>query len=129
MKAPPLTERAVQRSIVFGLWRMGFVCHHSPNGSHLAGDRVARAKQVAALKRDGMVPGWPDLTVLGSAYGPGKGQVGFLEVKAERGGVTSPEQQACHELLERVGHRVAVVRSLDEVLAALRGWGWLEGVQ
>jgi hypothetical protein len=51
--------------------------------------------------------------------------VAFLEVKAEKGR-TSDAQDECIAMLRRMGHDVAVVRSVDEALAALREWGWIK---
>lgn len=129
MNAPLPTERQTQRAI---LQMMGHafprvIVHHSPNGGHLAGDDMARFRQVGALKGDGMKPGWPDLTCVwnhGTAY---------IEVKrpgqAKR---LSPEQKKIHAELAECGYPPAVVTSPKEAFAFLkergaptnlRGWG------
>jgi hypothetical protein len=67
-------ERAIQIAIKRRLALSGVVCHHSPN----AGKRSVIAGRM--LKAEGMITGWPDLTLVG----PDK-RIAFLEVKAEKG--------------------------------------------
>jgi hypothetical protein len=69
----------------------------------------------AILKGRGAVSGLPDLWVVVS------GRLYCLELK-RRGGQVSETQRECHALLRQAGVDVAVCRSLDEVVAALRGW-------
>lgn len=59
--------------------------------------------------------GWPDLTLVLKG-----GKACFIEVKSRKGRVR-PEQEACHEAIREAGGIVAVVRSLDEVIAILAG--------
>ena len=109
-KAQP--EAAIQRAIIARLRMSGIVCHHSPNAakrSVIGGRRI---------KADGMITGWPDLTVVGP-----EGLVAFLEVKAP-GGKLSPAQSEIGDMLTRMGHTWAVVRSQDEAVATLQSWGW-----
>ena len=109
-KAQP--EAAIQRAIIARLRMSGIVCHHSPNAakrSVIGGRRI---------KADGMITGWPDLTVVGR-----EGLVAFLEVKAP-GGKLSPAQSEIGDMLTRMGHTWAVVRSQDEAVATLQAWGW-----
>jgi hypothetical protein len=109
-KAQP--EAAIQRAIIARLRLSGIVCHHSPNAakrSVIGGRRV---------KQDGMITGWPDLTVVGP-----EGLVAFLEVKAP-GGKPSPAQSEIGDMLTRMGHTWAEVRSQDEAVAVLQQWGW-----
>ena len=109
-KAQP--EAAIQRAIIARLRMSGIVCHHSPNAakrSVIGGRRV---------KQDGMITGWPDLTVVGR-----EGLVAFLEVKA-LGGKLSPAQGEIGMMLMRMGQVWAEVRSQDEAVAVLQQWGW-----
>ncbi len=122
---PVPLERAVQREIREMLGAFGFGTFHIPNGAQLAGDPKSRARQMRALRGDGLVPGFPDLGVIGLPYGISRGGVGFLEVKRARGGKVSAAQGACHAWLQERGVRLAVVRSADEAIAALYDWGWL----
>lgn len=91
--------------------------HHSANELNMGGDRVRNARVQARSKRLGMMPGWPDLVVLTPSDG-----VIFFEVKAP-GGSLSPDQRAMRETIERLGYPYAVVRSVEDVRAALAGWG------
>ncbi len=111
-------ERTVQREIVRALRKMGMLVHHSPNGSHLAGDSFARLRQSAALKADGMMAGFPDLIVLSA------GRCCLIEVKRE-GGVISPDQIAFAAACNRSFVPCIAVCSLDDALVQLRGLGWL----
>ncbi|MFK4047258.1 VRR-NUC domain-containing protein [Roseomonas mucosa] len=79
--------------------------------------RLAPA-QVAAKIADGMRRGAPDLI---TAW-PGE-RVVWLEVKREKGGVISDAQRDCHARLRRMGFHVAVVRSIDDAVAAFRAAG------
>ena len=105
-------ERAIQIAIKRRLALSGVVCHHSPNAAKrsVIGGRM--------LKAEGMITGWPDLTLVG----PDK-RVAFLEVKAEKGR-TSAAQDDCLAMLRRMGHDVAVVRSQAEAVLMLQEWGW-----
>jgi hypothetical protein len=47
----------------------------------------------------------------------------LLELKRSRGGQLSPAQKALHPRLEAAGFPVAVVRSVDEALAAVSAAG------
>jgi hypothetical protein len=69
----------------------------------------------AILKGRGAVSGLPDLWVVVG------GRLYCLELK-RRGGYLSENQRECHALMRQAGVEVAVCRSLDEVVAALRGW-------
>ncbi|MDB5584286.1 MAG: hypothetical protein JWR80_9462 [Bradyrhizobium sp.] len=118
MRAPPApTERQVQRAIL----AMAGTCFRDvfitaiPNGAHLAGNDVARFKQMGALKGDGLKVGIPDLLIL---WSPGKGA--FLEVKRAKTGRMTPEQQIIHERLRGLGWPVATVTSIDEAYHFLR---------
>lgn len=93
---------------------VGSLVHHSPNEFDARGPEIAR--QVAKHKSMGMVVGWTDLEALTP-----QGAL-FFEVKAP-GGPVSSAQREVHEALSAMGYRVAVVRSVDDVKAALGGWG------
>ncbi|CAB4155746.1 VRR-NUC domain containing protein [uncultured Caudovirales phage] len=109
-KAQP--EAAIQRAIIARLRMSGIVCHHSPNAAKRSVNGGRRVKQ------DGMITGWPDLTVVGP-----EGLVAFLEVKAP-GGKLSPAQAEIGMMLMRMGQVWAEVRSQDEAVATLQQWGW-----
>jgi hypothetical protein len=115
--APP--ERIVQREIVKAARQLGFIVHHSPNGTTLSGDSLARQKQSAVLVADGMMPGWLDLTMFNRSGDPG-----MMEVKRE-GGIISADQERVLALLARWHVKTAVVCTLDEAYTTWRRWGWL----
>lgn len=109
------SEREIQREIVVGLRKLGMMVFHIPNEGALAGG----FKHWAALRADGCIGGIPDLGIIWRA-----GAFGMLEVK-KPGGALSETQQFIIERLQLRGVPVAVVTSLDEAVAALRGWQWL----
>ena len=110
-------ESALQRDIRNALAKLGLETVHVPNGAHLAGEREKRGRHMANLKRDGLRVGMADLLV----YARG-GRIAHLEVKTP-GNNQTPAQVAVQEWLEAWGHRYAVVRSIDDALAAVRQWG------
>lgn len=119
VRADGLNERQVQRGILKDCAKVfpRVLLIHIPNGAHLAGSDRERAMAMGALKGDGLKVGMVDLLAIWN-YG-----VGFIEVKREKGGTVSPEQEAMHATLRGMGHRVAVVRSSAEALDALASWG------
>lgn len=111
-------ESAIQQQIRSYLKLRGIESVSVPNGSVLAGDAKARARQMAALKRDGLRVGFPDLLVLAP-----EGRLAFIEVKTDKGRL-SDSQKECHEWLLCLGHKVAVCRCIEDVDEALRLWGF-----
>lgn len=118
-RPPKLAERPIQRANVHLLSMMGYLVIHTPNGSHLAGNAIARAKQTHALKADGVRPGFPDLTVIGRAP-----QIGFIEVKREGRTTLDPDQVWWRDELLRLGFPWALVNTPDGGAQVLRDWGW-----
>lgn len=115
MKAESVVQMAVRQQ----LKAYGFESVAVPNGSVLAGNPAARARQTNAMKRDGMLPGFADLIVFGSG-----GRVAFVEVKRE-GTYQTPSQKACQAWLESLGHLYTVMRSSDDVQETLQKWSWI----
>jgi hypothetical protein len=111
------SERAIQREIVRGLRKLGYIVAAVPNGVRYSGSALGRAKQAAALKADGVVPGWPDIIACRA------GRCGFIEVK-RAGGYASDAQQAVGRELAQAGLPVAFVCSLEQAVAAVESWGW-----
>ena len=116
-----MTEQQLHSAIVDYLRileaRSSLVAHHSPNELNLNGDRAANARSQAKAKRAGMRPGWPDFEIFHD------GRVLFAEIKTATGRL-SPAQRECHALLATTGCTVAVVRSVDDMIAALRRTGF-----
>lgn len=109
-------ENPIQRAIIDYLRHVlpGCLIHHSPNELGMSGQAAAR--QIAKAKHNGMLPGFPDLVVAHD------GGIMFLEVKAE-GNYLTENQRDVHLTLASLGHRVAVVRSIDDVRELLGKWG------
>jgi hypothetical protein len=105
------TERQVQRAIL----KMCGTCFREvfitavPNGAHLAGNDVARFKQMGALKGDGLKIGFPDLLCL---WRPGKGC--SIEIKRPKLGRISPDQERVHGILDELEWPVTTVCSTEE---------------
>jgi hypothetical protein len=96
----------------------GAVCWASQNEVPFrTSDPRAGFAMMAARRAAGMVKGAPDLTVACP-----NGVTIYLEVKAPRG-VIQPAQVEFHERLRRIGHRVAVVRSIDDARAVFKAAG------
>ena len=110
-------EGPIHRSILAYLRRVmpDAMIHHSANESHVSG----KAAMLASVrkKREGMVPGFPDLLVL-----PFTSLTPMLfEVKAE-GKYATKEQKEVHAKLRGLGYLVAVVRSIEDVQKVLTEW-------
>ena len=115
-----LAERPIQRAAIRLLAMHRCYTIHTPNGSHLAGDAIARAKQTRALVADGVSPGFPDLTVIDQTTP----RVGFIEVKREGRSALDPPQIRWRDELRRLGYPWALVNTVDGAAAVLREWGW-----
>lgn len=111
-------ETVIQRAIRHKLASLGYACVHVPNGAVLGGDAAKRARQMNALKADGLYPGFPDLLV----YGPDK-RIGHIEVKTPKGAIQDT-QKRCKTWLESLGHHYAICRSVEDAEQALVSWGW-----
>lgn len=122
MKPARLLEKDIQRNVRAYLAHVRVDSFHCPNGSVLAGDGKARAIQANALKRAGVVNGFPDLILIRRADGPAR--VGFFEVKRE-GEKLRPEQADFADRCQKWQLPFAVVRSVDDAKEALAEWGWL----
>lgn len=121
-RAGGMAERPVQRGAIRLLAMHGIEAAHVPNGAHLAGDKLARIKQMAALRADGLRPGFPDLIV----FGKRPTEIGFIEVKREIGNDLDPDQVDWRDLLRARGWPWAMIRQPEEALAAVRKWGWIK---
>ena len=83
-----------------------------------AGRRSWRAgKKMVA---EGLMSGVADLCVMML-----NGMTGWLELKRPKGGKQSDEQKGFEARCKRLGHRYALVRTLDEAITKLVEWGVL----
>jgi hypothetical protein len=92
------------------------IVHHSAN-EITSGERRAKSRQ-AILVSMGVYPGFADLIVLS------EGRVLFLEVKSETGRLR-PAQEDFRDAVQAQGFAWALVRSLDDALAALADHGFI----
>lgn len=116
----PLSESAIQHQVRSFLAALGIDAVHVPNGSVLAGDKIARAKQSNALKRAGVMPGFPDLIL----FDRRARRVAFFEMKSAKGRLEKSQERFAKEYAPSWGWPYAVIRSVDEAKAALNEWGW-----
>ena len=113
-------ESTLQRTIRDYLAAHGYQSVAVPNGAVLRGDKDQRGRQMANLKRDGLMVGFPDLLVYGHS-----GRLAHIEVKTPQG-KPSPAQEAVAAWLIAWGHNYALCRSTHDVDEALAQWGWIK---
>lgn len=108
-----LSEANIQRAIVEYLRAVLPHCitFAIPNGAQ----RTASGRPANAVA--GLLPGIPDLCVMLP-----RGESIYFEVKSAKGRV-SDNQLAIHMRMQPLDHRIAVVRSIDDVRLALKAWG------
>lgn len=92
---------------------------HTVEVSNQASGKAAMLRQMA-LKRRGVVTGWPDIEIIYKV--DNSFRILFLEVKNADGSLTEKQKALHHELIED-GHDVYVVRSVNDVENALRNIG------
>lgn len=99
-----MTESDLQYDCVQALRELGLLVSASANGVKCSG------RQMSQMKNCGLIPGWPDLTVIDR-----KGKHVYIELKTRKGHL-SDEQVVVHEALQRRLCQVHVCRSVDEVV-------------
>ncbi len=108
-------QRAIVQALRFVLPR-GAIVHHSANEVS-SGDRRGKTRQ-AILVGMGVHSGFADLIVLS------EGRVLFFEVKSKTGRL-SPSQVAFRDAVQAQGFAWALVRTVDDALAALADHGFI----
>ena len=108
-------QRAIVQALRFVLPR-GAIVHHAVN-EVTAGDRRAKTRQ-AILVGMGVHAGFADLIVLSG------GRALFLEVKSKTGRL-SPAQEDFRAAVQAQGFAWALVRSVEDALAALADHGFI----
>ena len=111
-------ESVEQEELVRILKRLRVPYFAVPNG----GSR--RTVEAAALKRQGVVPGVPDLILPGP---DARWRCLALEMKRAQGGYLSPEQVEMHQWLQACGWRVLVCYGCDDAVRQLTALGVLPG--
>jgi hypothetical protein len=122
-RAGGMAERPVQRGAIRLLAMQGIEAVHVPNGVRFTGDKLARIKQAAAFKADGLRAGFPDLILFNRKMTL---QVGFIEVKREIGNDLSEDQEIWRDDLRAWGFPWAMIRQPEEALTVVREWGWIK---
>lgn len=118
MKKRGTPEADIQRQIIAFLRTVlptGSIVHHAAN-EIASGGRDGHVRQ-AILLGMGVHPGFADLVVLSG------GRVLFLEVKSASGRLRAA-QEAFRDSVLQQGFCWALVRSVDDVIAALREFGF-----
>lgn len=118
MKRRGTPEADIQRAVVKDLRQVlprGSILHHSAN-EVTGGGKAAKIKQ-GILTGMGVYPGFSDLILIS------EGRILFLETKS-RTGTQSPAQRAFQAAVEAQGFPYAIIRSVDDALAALARYGF-----
>lgn len=110
------TEAEEQARLVQLLRRFGVVVFAVPNGGR------RNPREAVALRRQGVQAGIPDLVLPGP---DARWRCLAIEMKRQKGGRVSPEQEECHRLLWACGWRVLVCCGADDALMQLQALGVL----
>jgi hypothetical protein len=105
-------ESPIQRAILEAIWA-GYpqvTVFAVPNGGYIMEPRI-----VAKLKWLGLLPGVPDLCLVWP------GDWGMIEVKSEDG-TLSDAQRDLHPILRSLGVRLAICRSVADLIQTLTEW-------
>lgn len=98
---------------------------HVPNGAHLSGDPLKRARQSRRLQAEGLVPGWPDYLL---AVPKGTYHGLFLELKAGEGKPTMRQRELLARLAAQ-GYQATWAAGLDAALAVVHAYLALDASQ
>jgi hypothetical protein len=94
-----------------------------PNGAHLKGNRIQRARQMSILKAEGLMPGASDLVlpepIMFGPLDPGECHGLYLEMKRTGKSVTSEEQVAFGQSMVDRGYEFQVAHGIDEGIEIL----------
>jgi len=94
-----------------------------PNGAHLAGNNIQRAKQMARLKKQGLKPGVSDIFIP-LPMPPYHGL--FIELKRADGkGQLSGAQRAFGEYVEAQGYKFVVCEGAQAAIREITGYAKL----
>ena len=121
-----MSESTSQQAVI--QW-FGYACHQLgvpdarllyaiPNGAFYGNDRRASIIRSARMKREGLLPGVPDL-FLAVARNHYHGL--YVEMKKGKGR-TSPAQVEVHTMLIKQGYACATAHSTDEAMSIISGY-------
>lgn len=88
-----------------------------PNGSHLAGNTLQRAKKMQIMKSEGLLPGVSDLFLM-AANDDHHGL--FIEMKRKSGGTVSNEQAEFIKRAIAQGYKAVVCKGFDEAMNTIK---------
>lgn len=91
----------------------------TPNGAHLAGNVAQRAAKMNRLKAEGFLPGVSDLIIFEKR---GQYSAMFLEMKREKGGTVSENQQWFLAEVEKRGGFGAVAHGVEEAIDLIESY-------
>lgn len=117
----PKSEHRIQDEIREAVCReTEYVVFRTNAGTAYQGTKIYSPEYGQYILKDlrpykGLPKGFSDLLCIGP-----NGKAAFLEVKDEKGR-TRPEQEKFLAAMARMGHRVAVVRSAEDAVKALKG--------
>jgi hypothetical protein len=110
-------HESVARMLAIAIGPPGLTSAHGVCWYSVEMRNAKSVQEGARRKRCGCVSGIPDVHLIFA------GHLFTIELKTlRRGSTLSPGQRERHPELRKAGARVAVARTLDEVLAALREW-------
>lgn len=101
-----MTEAQIQRAVIDLLTKAGVFCFSVPNNP--------KGRRTVGFKA-----GIPDVWAIHD------GKVFAMELKTEKGGVTSEQQLAAVSAINDAGGFATVAEGLDKAIAICRAWGLL----
>jgi hypothetical protein len=116
----PPRETDEQAVLVDYLRLRGLEVFSVPNGAMLGGRN--KWGLLAKLRREGMLPGAPDLVLIQRA--PATGRPVCIEMKRRKTGKVSKNQETVLPLFERAGWHVIVARGAQDALDSLAQLGY-----
>ena len=111
------TESREQHTVVGWLRARGHLVFAVPNGAKFGPDPRLRAMQMGKLRREGLLPGAPDLVIADKA-----GPVA-VEMKRDQKSKVTAIQHGVLDRLQSMGWRVVVGHGADDAIAQLVGHG------
>jgi hypothetical protein len=119
-KIPVPLEEEEQEAVAVELDSLGLLWFHPPNGGK-------RHKGVAIkMKKAGVKPGVPDIWIITPPPNLPNRKGVVIELKREKGGTVSPDQERWISELKRIGWHAVVCEGHREVVRVLRYCGYMK---